>query len=46
MKKLALICAVGSFVCAALSLSIAHIALGVVCLTVGCIYSAYLVTAK
>lgn len=47
MKTLAFICAVCSFVCGALSLSIAHnIALGMVCFIVGCIYSAYVLTSK
>lgn len=46
MKTLALICAVCSLAATVLSLSIAHIALAVVCGIVFCIYSAYLVTAE
>lgn len=46
MRTLALICAVGSFIVAALSLSIAQYFLSFVCIILGCIYLATVVNNK
>lgn len=46
MRTLASFCAVGSFIVAALSLSIAQYFLSFICIVLGCIYVAAIVNNK